>query len=138
MAPAVPYIIAGVAAAGTAYQSAQTSKKQIEAGRLAAEAELASTQEEQRKLQKKNEYIESLAKARAGASGVGMGGTVANYLADLHSSGLADLDWLGKVGASRATASIMTGQISSSQSKAGMWSSLGKVGSSGYSAYAAA
>jgi len=129
-------ITAASAAAG-AYQSYSTARKQEKAGEKAAVVDQSNTREEQRKLGKQQKYQRSLAKARAGASGVGMGGSVQKYLEDLKSAGKVDMQWLGKVGASRSAASLTAGKLGASASMGGMWNNLGSAASSAYSAYSA-
>jgi len=134
MAPAA-IAMAGlfISAAGAVQQyKAGKDAKKI-ASQNAADSRQA-TEELKRKTAKEQKYTESLARARAAASGVG-GGTTDVYMAALEESGREELDWMSIVGASEANAAQAAGVGAQNQAMSGFWGSMGNVAKYGGQAY---
>lgn len=114
MAPTA--ISAIIAIGSTAYSTHQASKAEEEAGReakrlanLNAADKMVATEEETRRLRNQQTEEESLALARAAASGVDVSGSTSNlFLKTLTTENKAQLDWLRKSGLS-ASARIKEG-----------------------------
>ena len=133
MAPALPFIAVALSAAGAVQQyKAGKDAKKI-AAQNAANSRLA-TEELKRKTAKEQKYTESLARARAAASGVG-GGTTDIYMAALEESGKQELDWMSVVGASEANAAKAAGAGAYNTAMTGFWGSMGNVAQYGGEAY---
>ena len=113
-------------------QSAAKAAKQRaeEAARLEAEA----TAEKVKRLKEENERKESMARARAAASGVG-GASTEIYIEALKESGREEIEWLEKVGASKYQAAAGSGDSAYSQATASMWGSVGDLASTGLKAW---
>jgi len=134
MAP-VAVAVAGlfISAAGAIQQyKAGKDAKKIAAQNAAASQQ--ATEELKRKTAKEQKYTESLARARAAASGVG-GGTTDIYMAALEKSGRDELDWMSVVGASEANAAKAAGVGAQNQAMSGFWGSMGNVAQYGGQAY---
>ena len=126
-------------AASSQKKAARQAKR---AGEIKARDERLRGLEEKRKMKKELAYKEGLARARAGASGISLGGTVAQYLADLKEEGLKDLAWLTEVSESRVQTALAGGELSATQSRAGAatstasaWQGVGQLATQSYSAY---
>lgn len=128
------------------YEAAQTQKDAAKDAKRAAEITAHNAKlkgvEEKRKLEKELAYEQGLARARAGASGVSMGGTVAAYLADLKAEGAKDLEWLLQVTDSEIQTALAGGNLDALQLEAGAsasmasaWSTVPQLAEDGYDAY---
>lgn len=133
MAAALPWVMTAFAAAGTVMQAnaASDARKQ---GRANEQALREQTIEEARRLHKEQIETERRAVAAAAASGTGFGSTSQQtYLADMRKEHMAEMAWLRKSGASRASAARTEGKIAGKQAMAGALSSAASTASSAYS-----
>jgi hypothetical protein len=118
-----------VAAIGVGYgvystESARSDAKDISRANAAAAA--AQTAEEAKRLEAENARIESLARARASASGVG--GVSSNiYLTALEKSGREEVDWLKEVGVSAYARALSEGEVAASKARASSVAGAGKL-----------
>lgn len=123
-------VVGSVVAAGTsaysAYEQREAGKAAKKQAKVAARAEEATTAEKVRVLAEENRRKESLARARAAASGVG-GASSEIYIAALEESGREDIAWLKEVGATKYQAAIASGESAYAQSQAAMWGSIGQA-----------
>lgn len=134
-AAAIYYIVAAAAAAAGAKYSHDAAEEAEEAGEKRAEAARLEGEEKKRKLQKEATYRKSLAKARAGASGIKLSGSVDTYLEAMDEATAKDLAWLDKATAMESSSAISSAELASLNSMSGAWGSLSNAASLGYSAY---
>ncbi len=134
MAQAAP-VITAISAIATAGAAVYSGFRQLDAGDDAREisereAELAraETEEEARRLEKAQERQESLAKARAAASGVRSDtGSVALFLKELGDENTRQLDWLRRTGLRRAKLIEEGGEFARYQARSRAFSSFGQA-----------
>lgn len=119
-------LVMAVTAGLSAKESYDAAKAAKEAARRAGEAETEFTAEQTRVMLAENERTESLARARAAASGLS-GASSEIYISALEESGRADIDWLKKVGESNVQAQIDAGTAAYHAARAQMWGSIGGV-----------
>ena len=103
------------------YQAGQANEKRIK----------AETAEEARRMEMEQSREVGLAKAKAAASGTGMGGSQGMFISELESAREAELDWLKRSGTSRARAAAKEGVSSAITGLgAGIASATGTLASS--------
>ena len=127
-APAIMAITAVIGAGTAAYSAKQQFDAADDAEKIAkknAELSELETEEEARRLERSQERVSDLAKAKAAASGVG-GETVDLYLADIEDTQAEELNWLKRTGARRADILRDEGEIAKSQGRAGAFGSIGE------------
>ncbi len=116
-----------VAIAGAAYgaYSADKQGQQVRADRKEdAAAILAENQEQARRLKKQQDQTISLARARAGASGIQAGGTVDAYINEMKKNFDLERDWLKKSGVRGAAQQQRAGRYGYQTGRANAWGSL--------------
>jgi hypothetical protein len=94
--------------------------------RRKAEMEAATTSEKLKRLEEENRRKESLARARAAASGVG-GASTEIYIGALEKAGREEMDWLKEVGASSYQSALAEGRNAYTDAMTGFWGSAGKA-----------
>ena len=135
---AVVSIIAAIIGAASSAYAANEQRKAAQMAEAIADdnARLSKMETEQtiRNLKQDQEAQQSLALARAAASGV-EGYSVDSYMEQLKATGLEELEWLEAVGATRYRAAKASGQFAAAQARAGAWGSLGDAAQYSASAY---
>lgn len=130
MAQAIPVITAVVgviSAASTIYSVVQQKEAADEARDIAeqnAARQLAEAEESARRKEKQHARTQSLARARAFASGVG-GVSQEMYLEDLMTTHKEEVDWIRKSGQSQAQITLSEGKLAQSTGYAGSIETLG-------------
>lgn len=129
---AVVTAIASLAGIIMQAKSANDAKKDAEKKAAAIREEGA---EKKRKLAEEAAYRKSLAKARAGASGVLSTGSIASYLDAMDEATAKDLAWMDTAIGNSSESAISSGSLASLNSLAGAFSSLSS-GAATYSSMA--
>ena len=125
MAPAIPFLLAG--AVGLQVKGAIDAKKQAKAN---ARLEEQQTIEEARRMAKQQKRNLAMARAMSAAGGV-RGETVSGYLTEMKEEQTAQLEWLKKAGASRASMYRSQGNLALTQGLAGAASTAASAVSAG-------
>lgn len=121
--------ISAVSAGYSIYQSEQAAQEAEDIADANARREAMEAEEMAQRAEKDAAREESLARARAFASGVG-GESQEIYLDDLHASNKREIDWIRRSGASRADLTRKEGRVSASQHRRkGTAAAIGGFGS---------
>lgn len=126
MGAVAPIIGAIAGLAGSAASALQQAKAGKQAKKIAAQnaaMEAAQTREEEKRMRAEQARQQSLARARASASGVG-GQSTNIYMDALAKAGEEEIDWLKKVGASKYDKALTEGRIAKNEAQTGMWGSI--------------
>ena len=118
---ALPIVVAVVSAAATVYSVVQQKEAADEAADIAAQnaaRQQAAAEESARRKEKQHKRTQSLARARAFASGAG-GESQAAYLEEMKLTHQAEVDWIRKSGASQAEITMAEGELARTQGYAG-------------------
>lgn len=116
-----PQAAASFLAAGEQKKAGEQAK---DVAARAASMENMRTAELIRVAEEENRRVESIARTRAAASGLG-GASTELYISALTQSGREDIDWIKTVGASSYQARLDEGQAAFNQARAAMWGSIG-------------
>ena len=137
MAQAIPAIVAIVglaASAYSAYQQADAADEAKEIAEMNADRERAESAEEARRAQKQADRTNSLARARAAASGIA-GESSDMYLAALEDEQQREVDWIRTSGSSRAKIIEKEGRRAHKIGNAEAWSTMASGVQDSYSWY---
>jgi len=111
-------------------QSYKTAKATKKAAAHATAAQAASNAENEKRMAEEQMRKESLARARAAASGL-TGASVDVYLGALEQSNQEELDWLKQVGQTKVQATQMEGDLAYSQAMSNVFGSISSMASTG-------
>lgn len=111
-------------------RGAQAKRRSKEKQRM----ETKVTNEKVKRMEEENRRRASIARARAGASGVG-GASTEVYISALEESGREEVDWLKEVGASIYAQHKMEGETAYSEAQQDMWGNVGQGVQAGVSLY---
>ncbi len=119
--------VVGIIGAVYGAYSAEKQGQQIRADRKEDAATiLAENQESARRLKKQQDQTISLARAKAGASGIQAGGTVDAYINEMKKNFDLERDWLKKSGVRGAAQQQRAGRYAYQTGRANAWGSLFK------------
>ena len=117
-------IVSAVVSGAMQFKAGKDAKKA--AGR-AADAEREEAAESRRRTEISQQGELSKSRAAAGASGLRLSGSQAQYIDELSQNYQKELDWTTKAGESRARVTEAKGQSAAYSSYAGAFSSLGSA-----------
>ena len=129
-------LIATVAAtAFSAYQQYEGAKDAEQLAKEQADRQKAEAEEMARRAEKDASRQESLARARAAASGIGAGGSTALYMSELEKTQREEIDWIRRAGASQARLTRKEGRWAYRRGMAGAVSTAASGVTGGYDWY---
>lgn len=122
---AVIGVIGSVIGAVGKIKEASEAKKQAARN---AEMEAENTARQLELTAQEQAYQQSMARARAAASGVG-GETTDIYMEAMERAGAKELDWISKVGAANYANELARGRSAAAGAWSGFWGNITKAGS---------